>query len=273
MSKYTNTEIAVALRQLDPGAVESLTEAERQRAASTFERIVSTARENDHAAFKRSRARRSHWRRLAPPIALVGAAGVAVPAVLFGSGSAFASWTPTPERLVDAERAAAVKVCTNDLGISMNNSPAATIAERRGQWAYVYIVGAGVEASCLMHDDAIGEDAAADGEVLSSREESAPDGPRQDPTQLTETGSTSASTDRKLVGQDWLTWTYGVVGAEVQRVTVNTPLGFDVEASIDNGRFAAWWPSEKPSSSNPDVMGDWTYTVELVDGTTRTIVG
>jgi hypothetical protein len=31
----------------------------------------------------------------------------------------------------------------------------------------------------------------------------------------------------------------------------------------------AWWPSAEPSSENPEVMGAWTYTVTLADGSTR----
>ena len=58
-------------------------------------------------------------------------------------------------------------------------------------------------------------------------------------------------------------------GEDVTGVIVHTPVGTDVEASVANGRYAAWWPSEQPSSKNLDVMRAWTYTVTLSDGSAR----
>ena len=52
-----------------------------------------------------------------------------------------------------------------------------------------------------------------------------------------------------------------------------SPVGVDVEASVTHGRFAAWWPSEQPSSENIEMMGPWTYTVTLADGGTRRVAG
>ena len=63
------------------------------------------------------------------------------------------------------------------------------------------------------------------------------------------------------------------MGSDVTGVTVHTPVGPDVEASVAHGRFAAWWPSDQPSSENPEVMGAWTYTVTLADGSTRRVTG
>jgi hypothetical protein len=71
--------------------------------------------------------------------------------------------------------------------------------------------------------------------------------------------------------EEWVSSVDGHVGSDVTGVTVHTPIGTDVEASVANGRFAAWWPSAKPSSENPEVMGTWTYTVTLADGTTRQV--
>ena len=71
--------------------------------------------------------------------------------------------------------------------------------------------------------------------------------------------------------EEWVSHVEGYVGSDVTGVTVHTPIGTDVEASVANGRFAAWWPSAKPSSENLEVMGAWTYTVTLADGTTRQV--
>ena len=40
-----------------------------------------------------------------------------------------------------------------------------------------------------------------------------------------------------------------------------------------HGRYRAWWPSAAPSSEHLEVMGAWTYTVTLADGSTRRVTG
>ncbi|MGL5823697.1 MAG: hypothetical protein ACRCYU_02485, partial [Nocardioides sp.] len=61
----------------------------------------------------------------------------------------------------------------------------------------------------------------------------------------------------------------GYVGSDVVGVTVDPPVGPDVEASIQEGRFSAWWPAGEARGDNPGVSGAWTYTVTLADGSTR----
>ena len=55
--------------------------------------------------------------------------------------------------------------------------------------------------------------------------------------------------------EEWVSQVDGYVGRDVTGVTVHTPIGTDVEASVAHGRYAAWWPSAKPSSENLEVMG------------------
>ena len=71
----------------------------------------------------------------------------------------------------------------------------------------------------------------------------------------------------------WFSSVQGYVGRDVTGVTVHTPVGTDVQASVAHGRFAAWWPSDRPSSENSEVMGAWTYTVTLAHGSTRRVTG
>jgi hypothetical protein len=73
--------------------------------------------------------------------------------------------------------------------------------------------------------------------------------------------------------EGWFSWIQGYAGTDVTGVTVHTPVGLDIEASVANGRFAAWWPSDQPSSEKPEVMGAWTYTVTLANGSTRRVTG
>jgi len=50
-------------------------------------------------------------------------------------------------------------------------------------------------------------------------------------------------------------------------VTWHTSSGLDIEASVSDNRFAAWWPSSKQSSDHP--AETWSYTLHLADGSTR----
>lgn len=270
MSKHTTDTTAAALRDLDPAPETGLSEAERQRADATFARIVATPSDSP-VPVEPARSRRRRWRLLVP-VGLVGAAGAAIPALLLGGGSAFASWTPTPEPLTPARTAAAAATCRADLGIP-DRGGQALIAERRGTWTYVLVSDPKAEGSCLMRNDVVGQDPTGHevfGDYYDTDPAKAPTVARD---RIAEIGNTQASTDQGWLREAWLTWTYGYVGSDVTGVTVHTPLGFDVEASVDNGRFAAWWPSDPPSSENLDVMGPWSYTVTLVDGSTRHTTG
>lgn len=83
------------------------------------------------------------------------------------------------------------------------------------------------------------------------------------PDRIAETEHQEGSTS-----EGWFIRTGGYVGSDVVGVTVHTSSGLDIEASVVDGRFAAWWPAVEQSSDNPD--GEtWSYTVHLADGSTR----
>ena len=271
MNKHTSDTMTAALRDLDPAPKIALTAAERQHAADTFARIIATP-SGEPTPGELVRSRRRRWQLLAP-VGLLGAAGAAMAALLLGSGSALASWTPTPEPLSPAETSAAANTCRGDFGIPASGE-ATLLAERRGKWTYVLISGPKGEGSCLMRNDVVGHDPSGN-DVLGNYEyDTNLDAPTVARDRMVEMGSTASSIDEGWLRDDsWLTWTYGYVGSDVTGVTVHTPLGFDVEASVDNGRFAAWWPSVVPSSKNPEVMGAWSYTVTLADGSRRHATG
>lgn len=259
MTRHTTDDIDNALRSLDAAGESSLSEGEQRRADDTFARIVSSVEDvSPVVAPVRSRRRR----RLIPLGALAGA-GAVTTALMFSGGSAFASWTAQPEPLPLGKAAAAADTCRAKLDVP-ESSNETLLAERRGGWTYVFISSPTGEATCLMQNTVVGKD--PDGqEIFADLAEPTPQA-AVDPRGIEETGSTAASTDTGLFRKGYLTWTYGYAGAEVKAVTVRTPLGDDVEATVENGRFAAWWPSERPSSKNTDVMGAWQYTVTLDDG-------
>lgn len=270
MNKHTaDAMITAALHDLDPAPKTVLTKAERERADATFARILATPN-HDPVTADHVRPRR-RWIRLLVPVGLVGAAVVAIPALLLSGGSAFASWTPTPEPLTAAKTSAAAATCRADFAIPASGE-AALVAERRGEWTYVLISEPKAEATCLMRNDLVGQDPAGH-EVFGNYDTHPGKAPTVARDRIVETGSMAGGTDEGWFRKGWLTWTYGYVGSDVTGVTVHTPLGFDVEASVDNGRFAAWWPSAQPSSENLEVMGAWSYTVTLADGSTRHTTG
>lgn len=257
MIKTSNGMLTAALHDLDPAPATAMTEAKRRRADDTFARLITTPTDSPGEPYRPRR----RWWRLLVPVGLLGAAGVALSALFLG-GSAFASWTPTPVRLAPAEASAASATCRTHFGIPTNGA-ATLLAERRGKWTYVLMAGPNAEAGCIMRN--IGKDVAGH-VVMGSGGTDPGKAPPVANDRIDEGASQEGAIDEGWLRQDsWLTWTSGYVGSDVRGVTVHTSLGFDVEASVDNGRFAAWWPSEEPSS--------WSYTVTLADGSTRLSTG
>ena len=275
MNKHTfDTMTTAALRDLDPAPTTVLTYEELERADAMFARILATP-SHDQVPEEPSRPRRRR-RRLLAPLGLVGAA---VPALLLGTGSAFGSWTPTPEPLTGVGAAKAATTCRSVLQVP-DQGERVVIAERRGGWTYVLFAGPNSEGACLMPEGLVDQQdpAAHRTEGFMGHYDS---DPREAPTpargRITGYGGAGSVPTNGLwhFGDDeeWVSYVDGYVGSDVSGVTVHTPIGTDVEASVANGRFAAWWPSAKPSSENPEVMGAWTYTVTLADGSTRRVTG
>ena len=277
MNKHTfDTMTTAALRDLDPAPTTVPTDEELERADATFVRILATP---SHAQVRaepgRPRRRRS---RLLVPLGLVGAAGATVPALLLGGGSAFASWTPKPEPLRAAAVSEAAATCRASLAVP-DQGERVVIAERRGGWTYVLIAGPTAEGTCLMPDDLVGNRDPADHKekgFFGTYDTEPVEAPTLARDSIVEAGSMQGSVRTPgalpfTTDDGWFSWVEGYVGSDVTGVTVHPPVGPDVEASVANGRFAAWWPSDQPSSENLEVMEAWTYTVTLADGTTRQV--
>lgn len=276
MNEPRRDTMMTALRDLDPAPTTALTDAERARADAMFARILATP-SHDELSEDPVRPRR-RWSRLLVPVGVVGAGGAVVPALLLG-GSALGSWTPTPEPLTGAAAAEAATICRAIFAVP-DQGERVVIAERRGEWTYVLLAGPQAEAACLMPEGLVDQQ-----DPVADRREgfmgSYTSDPGEAPTLARSGiigygGATSVPTNGLWhFGDDeeWVTQVEGYVGRDVTGITVHTPIGTDVEASVANGRFAAWWPSVKPSSENPEVTGAWTYTLTLVDGSTRRVTG
>jgi hypothetical protein len=275
MTKHTAfARTAAALRDLDPAPTTTMTDEERQRADAMLARILATPDyEQGRTATDQPRRRR---RRVLVPVALLAAATVALSTVL-GGGSAFADWKATPVPLSPTTAAAAATTCRSALGVR-DQSTRLVIGERRGGWTYVLLDGPREEGSCLMPDDLVGASGvkARRSGYFGSYDPNPPKAPTPARDSIIEYGSTGGAVSvpgRLSIGtiDGWFTWVTGYAGSDVTRVTVDPPVGPDVQASLEDGRFAAWWPAGEARGDNPGISGAWSYTVTLADGTTRRV--
>ncbi|NYJ00934.1 hypothetical protein HNR19_001632 [Nocardioides thalensis] len=263
-----------ALRELDAAPPTGLTVAERERADAMLARILATPVDPSTDAPAPAAPARRRRRQLLAGMGLAGATGVAVPALLLGGGSAFGSWTPTPEPLTDAAADEAAETCRNHSGLP-DRGERVVIAEQRGAWTYVLIAGPEAELVCLIADETVDRDEYhADGVFMGSSGEDPPAAPKvaADGIRETESAGSTVPDDELLPwadDDDWFSWVEGYVGSDVTGVTVHTPSGMEIEASVNGGRFAAWWPAGEATWDNPEVGGAWSYTLTLADGTTR----
>ena len=255
----SDTMVTAALRHLDPASRTDLTEAELERRDAAFASIVATSSDAPVPAEPDRPQRR--WSRLLAAAGLAGAAGVTIPGLLLGGGTAYGSWTPTPEPLTAEAAATAATTCRAALDVPDRGERVA-VAERRGEWTYVLLAGSGTEAVCLMPNDLVGQDPTDREEFFGSYDTDTVAPPALHPDRIDETTSMEGST-----AEGWLTWSQGYVGSDVTGVTVHTSSGLDIEASVAGNRFAAWWPSREQSSDQP--AETWSYTVHLADGSTR----
>lgn len=275
MTKQTAfARTAAALRELDPATTTTLTEDERQRADAMLTRILATP-SHAHGRTETDQPR-SRRRRVLIPVALLTAATVAMSTVLSG-GSAFADWKATPVPLPSPTAAAAAITCRSALDIR-DPSARIVIGERRGGWTYVLLDGPAGEGACLMPDGLVGASAVAARKsgFFGSYDPDPAEAPTPTRDSIIETESAGGAVSlpgRLSVGtiDGWFIWVTGYAGSDVTRVTVNPPVGVGVEATLEGGRFAAWWPSGEARGDNPGVGGAWSYTVTLADGTKRRV--
>lgn len=261
------TPIYAALRTLD-AAPEPLAESELRQARATLETIVSTPRlshrENEPGATP-ARRHRARW-------ALVPAAVVAVvlaSAVVQNDGiiMAYASWTPTPSDASAQDLAVAEAVCEekvrNDDTIDGDEAEV-VLAERRGDFvALVYRTEEpDLTAACLIHNPAGTAD--FDGARFGIGGSSGP------ALQPPPTGFTQGAVFQYDHGAASLT--DGAVGARVTGVTIHAGTT-TVEATVENGRYVAWWPGSafEDEPTRPSGRGgprlNLSYDLTLADGT------
>ena len=255
------------LRSLDAADAE-LSEQQRGRAAVTLERILATDLATPTPT---PRPARRPWRL----VVLAGGAAAAVVTALvvlpttIGGDEAFASWSATPVELRGEERSAALDACLvlqgnddGELALDPAAGGSAVVAESRGGWDYVAFTAVGpsgreLSGSCLMPDALVAEPRPGEGGFfggLGGADEMAGTRPRPDVVHEDIYGVGS-------VGGDRFVYAEGRAGADVVGIEVTTPGGLGVEASLENGRWAVWWPA-----TDADLRDGPTYEATLRDG-------
>lgn len=266
MTRYViDPHTDAALSALDPARTARIDPA---RYESTLAQILSvnpTTPVGESTAIRS--ARRTRRRLIAIPAGILAAIGGT--AVVISVQPAFADWTPVPTALSASDAVRATRSCLAHQGEPLAATTNVLIADRRGPWVYVLVTTTtDQEVSCVMPEALVGTTplssdrrmyAGGSGEALTD-----PVGPRE----VDVSTFSASSTDEGL-----FMLSEGRVGAEVAGVTVLTPTGMHVTASVHNGHFAAWWPAGKSSPRNPELADASTLQVEMTDGTIVTLPG
>lgn len=201
------------------------------------------------------------WKRAA--LVLAGAAAVIAPFAVDGfdgtGRTAYASWSATPQSVLQSDIDAAAVACRHQLrGGSLDVSRAALVlAERRGD--YVVLLYRtdlpDMSGSCLVHEPP--------GSAHPTQVESGSGG-SSGPTTPALPRSYTQGTVSELHG---VTVTDGAVGAGVIGVTIHA-VGRTVTASVSKGRYVAWWPGRAfVTDAEGHPRFDVTYDLTLADGT------
>ncbi|MGL5811344.1 MAG: hypothetical protein ACRCYQ_15500 [Nocardioides sp.] len=269
--KTHDDTIMQALQSLDP-ADRTLTERQRTRSATTLAGILATDPERLVGDPRPARPARAGRRRLwiALPVAAASVlAALAAPSVI-SSESAFAGWSEIPQPLARAEAQKAAEICLKDRWDAFAGAgpaPATSrvlLSERRGGHIYVSMLTDDArELSCLL-PAALEVDDSDFAESSYGTAKSVDDTPEPGARQIRE--ETYAGVP--LQGDNWFEWTEGKVGSEITRVWIEL-VGKDlrIEASVGNGRYAAWWPRRITVTDGVLRAGEYRTFAKLRDGT------
>lgn len=269
------------LRSLDAADPE-LDELARRRGDAALNRILTTdSAPMESAPIESARtelapagaaptspARRWRW------LTLVAAAAiVAVVATVWSGlgqrGPAYASWTPKPTPVTGELRQQTTEACIKQLADSERRHPVGVphapiakaetarvlIAEQRGDYVFIALTtDSGADWTCLFEAARPEQPVTAGGGMPT---DSTPAEPPLAPDELRLRGSGSSSGP-----EGGFASAQGKVGSEVSQVTIHNG-GQQIEASVNDGFFAAWWPI---TSADPTAIDDLSFDVTLADG-------
>jgi len=265
-----NAHTDIALRSLDAAAAD-LTPGEQERAQTTLERIVATTpaphawQPADPAPAPPSRRRLV----LVPTAVLALIVGSVLVQGGRGGDAAYASWTATPSSVSSDDLEVAASACNDQLrrwagdgtGIDPDKARLA-LAERRGDHvALLYRTDdPDNSTACLLRNPQGSTD--VDNLEIGAGGSSGP-----------ALAAPARGYTQGMIGEfDGASITDGAVGHQVTGVTIHAG-SLTVKATVDNGRYTAWWPGPAFSSGPVEPSGEGgpesilTYDLTLTDGT------
>jgi len=199
-------------------------------------------------------------------LAAVGAATVAVLVAFAGAGtsSAFAGWAATPTQPASGQTASALAQCTSRLASSgggQSGVPAAgwqpVLTDTRGPFTAMILQSAGATATCLTGPSftttaANSAEGGGSQHVVSRSSDGAVTPPAVSIMGLggSSTGPIEQASQSQLTtsGQPY-TFAQGQVAADVTGVTLGLSDSSDVQATVADGSFIAWWPGSADATS------------------------
>ncbi|MFY0409156.1 hypothetical protein [Solicola sp. PLA-1-18] len=276
MSPRRQAQTMRALQNLDSAATGPLDHIE-QRASRTLEQILKAAPgepTSNPGPGRPTLLRNGRTVLIGAVLAATVVAAIVIP-LLTRVETAFASWSPSPASLQGTERTTTVEACLKlqsgdggSLALDPTAKPTVLVAERRGGWSYILfrVPGASqpeLEGSCLVPNSVVADPQPGQGNFfgrLDGVDDLTDPSPnsrlvRQDTSQL------------GTIGDDAFASVEGTAGSDVARIQVRTPSGRKVEASIESGHWAAWWPVGGKPTTNPDWSEPPSYRITLRDGT------
>jgi hypothetical protein len=148
-----------------------------------------------------------------------------------GASNAFAGWSPKPTKPAPGQLAAASAACQHSQS-SVGGLPLA-VADARGPFTFSVYANSESTISCIQGPSFV---------ALSQSQSSNPVNVPADQVQL-------ASAHRSDRGGKAFGFAYGRTGSGVSAVTLVLDDGTDVQATVANGWFIAWWPSSHQLAS------------------------
>ncbi len=261
--------VMTALRDVDPAPAATLTPGQTERARLTLERVLATdpdAAASGPAARPAPSGRRRALR-WATPAATALALGITLwPGSAGPRDLAFTSWTAVPQRVTLDAAGEASEYCRAHLGEHTDAATEAAtrasrvaFAERRGEWTYVMLNGDnGFQGTCLTDSSFEEGMSGAVGTPLGYR----PPGPRELVIgNCCGGGGTIKDGKKNYIGE-----VSGYAGTQVRAITAHTAAKGEVQATVADGSFAAWWPdNDSDTRRETSISFDVTFT----DGTTK----
>jgi len=270
-----NARTDAALRSLD-AASPTLTSAELERASAALDRIVATSPGPEHRAAPTPPRRPSRRRVLIPAAAATVALGWLLVPGMGGGGTAYASWSATPAAVSTRDLEAVKEACQDRLRsyVDDDSSPVhldaggatLALAERRGDYVALLYRWDNPDMSipCLARNSVGSTDVDDIGMAAGGSSGPALKAPAMGYTQ----GAIA-----QFAGSQTASVTDGAVGDGVVGVTIHAG-SLTVEATVHNGRYAAWWPGPAFVKGPAQPSGEGgpqpilTYDLTLDDGTT-----